>query len=189
MGIAGSLNPIFRATKFRRIWKEYLENLNESSVSIEDKYKNPNVMASTGTVIDDSSKTFVKLGRDSSYSNYGETPTPEHQSGIIFVDPDLKLLKALNHERDSLFLAGLQFCPTDDVKIIKDNSGNIKGAMAISYSNMNQIMSIRYIDVDKDSENFKKSISRLLTRQTSSLSFSESVELIRDSIRSDLIKD
>ena len=56
----------------------------------------------------------VKLGRNPGDS-YGDVPVPEFSSGMILIDPELKLLKAVSKERNLLADAGLKIQADDDV--------------------------------------------------------------------------
>ncbi len=132
----------------------------------------------------------VKLGRNKEDS-YADLPEPEFQSGMILIDPELKLLKAVYAERNLLSKVGLKIGATDDVRVVKDNNGNLKSALSIGYNNMGQVITIRYIDVDKDGCNFQKCIASLANQQNSPLKFYEGVivDLERDTIPSSVIKD
>lgn len=177
---AGSFNPLVQATKFTRCYKTYQEqkHLRES----EGEEYNPNVFQSKPPTNSEPTDG-LKLGRDKDDS-YADVPAPDFQSGMILIDPELKLLKAINDERNLLSKVGLKICATDDVRVVKDSNGNLKSAMAIGYSNMGQVIKIRYIDVDKDGANFQKSIASLAKQQSSPLKFYEghNIDLERDDI-------
>ena len=195
---AGRFNPLVQATKNKQIYNKYQETklakVNGKLVTEgEDACQNPSVMVTKGPLDATGNNSIAtplgKLPEDA--KTYGSMPAPEFQSGMILVDPDLKLLAAVQHERNLLAQAGLQFDPNDDIRVIKDNNGKLKGAIAVSYEHMGQIIKINYMDVDKESENFKKSIVALASQPGSSLTFFESLEIpiIRNEIRQDLIEN
>ena len=187
---AGQFSPIVRTTKYINIYKQYLNqdsNINESQVEY-----NPNITSSTGpSDIFGTLEPGVPLGRSIlDIPTYGNLSNPEFQSGVIFVDPGLRLLKALYQERNLLSKVGLDIDPLDEVHVIKDELGNIKGAMASRFSNMGQITKIKYIDVDPDSSNFNKCMCRLFNVDpNSSLVFTENDNIIRNDILPEVIID
>ena len=62
-------------------------------------------------------------------------------------------------------------------RIVKDNNGNVKAAVAIGYKHMGQIRHIRYIDVSKESENFHAAIAKMAAQPNSPLQFYENTEV------------
>lgn len=195
MSLRGAqLNPLFRTSQFTRIFKEYKQTTKGAGHLFqedEDSKLNPNSYSSEGPHQGLSASNPVKLGRNPDDS-YGDVPEPEFQSGTILIDPELRLLAAMQQERNLLAKAGLKIQPMDDVRVIKDINGNVKGAMAINRTkNMGQVMSIKYIDVDKDGENFKKALSKLITSNGSPIKTFENAtaEITRCRIPLGLIKD
>lgn len=189
----GRLNPVVRATKMTRYHKVYTEEQNSNIANMPNvecaKHKNPNRISSIGPMNPTgNNEEPVPLGRDPGDQSYGIIPGHKFQSGVIMVDPDLKLLAALQKDRNLLASTGLEFDPTDDVYIMKDPSGMIKGAIAISYSNMGQITTVNYMDVADDSANFTKSIEKFIAQGAgSSLMYAEGAQVIRNDIRKDLL--
>lgn len=183
----GNFNPLIRATKNINIYKKYQSNLLQEG---ENSDVNPNVMNSTGIsdIMGDNLPT-VPLGRTlEDIHTYGIMPSPEFQSGVIFIDPNLRLLKALHQERELLSYAGLEIDPNDDIKLIKDENGQLKAALAIKYSNMGQIIKIKYIDVDDNSKHFHGCMCKLLNIG-SPITYYENIEVIKNEISKDLITD
>lgn len=177
--IGGQLNPIIRATKFKRFYKKYEEE--QRIEEGENSDINPNVFSSKGPVIG-SDNTGTNLGHQSI-----SLPSPEFQSGMILVDNALRMLSALQDERNLLAKAGLQIGANDDVRVIKDENGNLKGAMSICYAHMGQVIKIHYIDVESDSSNVNKSLAKLYLQQNSPLKFYKEAEMIKDEIDPNLI--
>lgn len=155
---------------------EFISEFNpqeSNDITNEHRY-NPNVFTSVGPVSGiEGDKSIL--------------PNTEFQSGMILIGPDIRLMKIIHNERDLLSKAGLKINPTDDIRIIRDSSGRLKGAIAFGTSHINQIKKIRYIDVDDDSQNFKKCMCYLMRNTESStnpLKFynSEKADVERDEI-------
>ncbi len=185
--LPGMLNQVARTTKFIKFYKDYRENnvLEEG----DNSFYNPNVLSSSNPFNNDNDTNCIKLGRNSDCLTYGNIK-PEFQSGMIIIDPDLKLLAAISNERDLLYKAGLHIDPTDDVRIVKTSTGDVKAAIAIGSKRNGQIKYIKYIDIDEDSINFHKAISKLASQPNSPLQFYENeVDVQRYDINQKSIKE
>lgn len=191
MQVSTELNPIYRTSQFVRFFKEYKENTKGSGRLFEENV-NPHVYSSDFPHSGLSAEDPVKLGRHPN-DPYGEDiPKPEFQSGTIIVDDTLKVLESMQKERELLSHAGLKIEAHDDVRVVKDREGNIKAAIAINNTrNMGQIVCIKYIDVDKDAQNFKKALARLITSPKSPIKTFENTqaEITRCRIPLGLIKE
>lgn len=153
--LLGGLSPILTATKHINIYQKYITEGQNSTV-------NPNVYNVNQPDQIHSDDSTPPLGRTSEdIPTYGKFNCQIFKSGMIYVDPNLKLMQALHRERDLLPFAGLLIDPTDDVKIMVDGDNNILGAIAIGYSHLGQIITIKYIDVDEDDANFKMCFHKL----------------------------
>jgi hypothetical protein len=183
----GNFNPLIRATKNINIYKKYQSNLLQEG---ENSEINPNVMKSSGhSDITGDNTIPCPLGRTpADVHTYGIMPEPEFQSGVIFIDPNLRLLKALHQERELLSYAGLDIDPDDDIKLVKDDNGQLKAALAINYSHMGQIIKIKYIDVDDESKHFHGCMCKLLNIG-SPVKYYEGIEVIKNELSKDLIKE
>lgn len=150
----------------------------------EGREYNPNVYTSVGPLIGDD-YDGEDLGNNAEDCDIN-LPEPEFQSGMILVGSDLKLLKVIHNERDLLSMAGLNINPTDDVRIMRNGSGEIVGAIAFGTKNMGQIKKIRYIDIDPDAIHFKKCLRHIIQTESSKspLKFynSDHVDIVRDKI-------
>lgn len=143
---------------------------------------NPNFDAAVGPTLGKygADSDGIDLGNNSEKIplHYNKT-TPEFQSGIILNDDGLKILKAIHSEKDQLSKLGLKIDPTDDVRVVRNSSGEIVAAIAFGEKNVNQIKKIKYIDIDKDSQNVCKCLSQLAQTEqsTNPLRFYESEEV------------
>lgn len=121
---------------------------------------------SSGTVFDDRSR---------------KTPLPSNfGSLLIAIDDNLKLLSTAQKERNLLSKLGNFISPTDEVLVMKTNTGEVKGAIAISRDATNKIKCIKYVDVDKDSSNFNKSITKLAMKNIGgTVIYHEDVDVVK----------
>ena len=147
---------------------------------------NPNATVSFGPSYPDADDS-LDLGNNRK-DHTGTCPSPEFKSGMILIDPGLYMLNALYDEYDILRIIGLQIDPTDDIKIIKNDKGQIVAAIAFGGSVINQRQTIRFFDIDPDSSNVSKAIGALADQPSSSnplkfySSFSEHLDLQRTEI-------
>lgn len=149
----GGFNPIVRVSNLQRRFKQY--SIEESS--------NPNITNSIGPMMtSEIQKTPIQPGKENiSSGEYGYVPEV-FQSGMIIIDPELRLLSALKSEQNLLSKLGFIIGPNDIVKLIKTNRGELKSAMVICLDAFNKVKKITYIDADSNSNNFQKGLNKIL---------------------------
>ena len=144
---------------------------------------NPNVTTSFGPSYPDSDDS-LDLGNNRK-DHTGTCPSPEFKSGMIMIDPGLYMLNALYDEYDVLRIIGLNIDPTDDIKVIKNDKGQIVAAIAFGGSVINQKQTIKFFDIDPNSCNVSKALGSLADQPSASnplkfySSFEEHLDLHR----------
>ena len=162
----GGLSPLLTATKHVNIYKKYLEQ-KEDNLLIEGEQSklNPNVMDISRLDKEhdvDSKADCLPLGRTPQDAEiYGKLNAEIFRSGIIYVDSDLKLMQAMQNEKELFAFAGLKIGPDDDLKLMITKDGRIVGAIAVEYKHMGQVAKLKYIDVDDESCHFKRTFNKL----------------------------
>lgn len=210
MFAGGRNNPIVRAAEFTRAYKKYLNEDHDPNEMF-----NPNVDTVHIPETPRRDKIF-KVGRtDGSTSNvehypseYGDMGKGGFKSGKVFdeerksqmppnfgslmlsIDDNLKLLASVQKERNILGGMGLSIDPNDEILLMKDRTGNLKGAIIISRDHSNNLKHIKYMDVDTDAMNFKKSLSKLITSKIGGTAiYYEDIEVHRIHIPKEFIAD
>jgi len=180
--IGGKINPILQATKFRKLQRSYIDQIEKSEESISPSTNAINV-APIGGQTPIISDVMIKRKRKNSKIKFKS----EFKSSSIINDPNLIIINSTLQERNLLNLAGLNIESSDYVLIIKDRQGGIKSAMAMK-SNNNVINEINYIDVNSDGSNFKNGLVRLATLPNKPFIFSEQIEVKFNKIKEKIVK-
>lgn len=151
--IGGNLNPIIQVSKIRKTILNKTNKNDEHSIfeSISD---NPNIKSRKITPIKSS-----------------ELPV----SSII--NEDLFLIKANLNDIKLLNMLGLNTESFNYVYLVKDRSNNLKSAFSLKEKDK-YISEISFLDIDKNFNNFKEAIDRLLSlNMTSEYYINESTNI------------
>ncbi len=176
--IGGQFNQFYQMSKIRRIINES-KKLNENA-NIEGGSSATDVAPMCGSGVSTLSDTVLfkqkKINRK-----------PIVETHILLDDSDLLISTSHRQERELLSKVGLNITESDDVRVVKTRSGDIKSAMALQKSKDGKIHTIHYVDVDKDGNHFKKGLSRLSTLPNEISFKSSNIEVIKDDIVDGLV--
>jgi len=203
------VSPIGRASRFTKCYKNYLLEQQTKKVSniIEESDYHTNVFDLDDNDQLDKSVSYP-LGRTDGSAvyhkeypkGYGDIGNDKYKSGVIIdvpripgildIDNNLKLLTALQRERNLLSNIGLDFDPNDEIYTIKDNNGSLLAVMAVSRDKLNKIDKINFVDVDYNAVNFKKALARFLEHNIvgGTACFYDNIDISRYEIRKEVLR-
>jgi len=177
--VGGQLNHIYRISQAQKIIREN-KDINETNVAGGNN-------ATSMVPIGDSTKKVIAADAANIKPKKDLNRKPMVETYSLLNDPELLISTSYKNERELLSMAGLQINETDDVRIVKTRTGDIKCAIALQLEDDGKVHSVRYVDVDKDGKYFKKGIARLATLPNSVSFKSSKLEIQRDNIAEGLV--
>lgn len=176
--VGGQLNHIYRISQAQKIIRENKE-LDETNVAGGSS-------ATSMVPIGDSTKKVIpNTAKIKPKKDLDRKPMVETYS--LLNDSELLISTSYKNERELLSMVGLKINESDDVRIVKTRSGDIKCAIALQLEDDGKVHSVRYVDVDNNGKHFKKGIARLATLPNSISFKSSDLEIHRDDIADGLV--
>ncbi len=177
--LAGQLNHLYQVTKAHKVIAR--SRINNESANVAG-----GSLATSMVPIGASTKKIISNG-DIIKPKDNLIRKPMVETYTLLNNPELLISKSYSSECKLLKNAGLTINENDDVRVVKTRSGHIKSAMALHTENTGKVISVNYIDVDKDGNNFKHGLARLATLPNSLVFKSSNIEVFRDDISDGLI--